>query len=62
MRYFEESDAMEVVERLTLEAAQAIPMLASEHRHRYEFASRLCADLRVLDLCWGSGYRTAARA
>jgi len=50
---------MEVVERLTLEAAQADTMLANEHRHRYEFASRLCSDLRVLDLCCGSGYGSA---
>ena len=30
---------MDVVERLTLEAAQADTMLACEHRHRYEFAA-----------------------
>ncbi len=56
---------MDVVERLTLEAAQADTMLACEHRHRYGFASELCAGLRVLDLCCGSGYGTqilAARA
>ena len=47
---------MEVVERLTLEAAQADTMIACEHRQRYEFASGLCAGLRVLDLCCGSGY------
>ncbi|MGI8904032.1 MAG: class I SAM-dependent methyltransferase [Solirubrobacteraceae bacterium] len=50
---------MDVVERLTLEAAQADTMLACEHRHRYEFAARLCAGRRVLDLCCGSGYGTA---
>ncbi len=33
-------------------------MLACEHRHRYEFARALCGDLRVLDLCCGSGYGT----
>ena len=49
---------MDVVERLTLEAAQADTMLACEHRHRYEFAGALCADQRVLDLCCGSGYGT----
>ncbi len=49
---------MDVVERLTLEAAQADTMLACEHRHRYEFARALCGDLRVLDLCCGSGYGT----
>ncbi len=47
---------MEVVERLTLEAAQADTMLACEHRQRYEFAGRLCGGARVLDLCCGSGY------
>ncbi|MGI8714105.1 MAG: methyltransferase domain-containing protein, partial [Solirubrobacteraceae bacterium] len=50
---------MDVIERLTLEAAQADTMLACEHRHRYEFAARLCAGRRVLDLCCGSGYGTA---
>jgi 2-polyprenyl-3-methyl-5-hydroxy-6-metoxy-1,4-benzoquinol methylase len=47
---------MDVVERLTLEAAQADTMLACEHRHRYEFAAPLCAGERVIDLCCGSGY------
>ena len=51
-----------VVERLTLEAVQADTMLACEHRHRYEFAARLCAGKRVLDLCCGSGYGTAILA
>lgn len=50
---------MDVIERLSLEAAQADTMLACEHRHRYEFAARLCAGRRVLDLCCGSGYGTA---
>src|SRR5258708_16667252 len=49
---------MDVVERLTLEAARADTMLAREHRHRYEFAAQLCAGARVLDLCCGSGYGT----
>jgi 2-polyprenyl-3-methyl-5-hydroxy-6-metoxy-1,4-benzoquinol methylase len=53
---------MDVVERLTLEAAQADTMLASEHRHRYEFAAALCAGQRVLDLCCGSGYGSAILA
>jgi 2-polyprenyl-3-methyl-5-hydroxy-6-metoxy-1,4-benzoquinol methylase len=53
---------MEVVERLTLEAAQADTMLACEHRHRYEFAVDLCAGRRVLDLCCGSGYGAAILA
>jgi 2-polyprenyl-3-methyl-5-hydroxy-6-metoxy-1,4-benzoquinol methylase len=53
---------MDVVERLTLEAAQQDTMLASEHRHRYEFAARLCAGRRILDLCCGSGYGTALMA
>jgi 2-polyprenyl-3-methyl-5-hydroxy-6-metoxy-1,4-benzoquinol methylase len=50
---------MDVVERLTLEAAQAQTMIASEHRQRYELAASLCAGLRVLDLCCGSGYGAA---
>src|ERR1039458_4366212 len=53
---------MDVVERLTLEAAQADTMLAREHRQRYEFAAGLCANLRVLDLCCGSGYGSAILA
>ena len=53
---------MDSVERLTLEAAQADTVLACEHRHRYEFATRLCAGLRVLDLCCGSGYGSAILA
>src|SRR5581483_1686628 len=53
---------MDVVERLTLEAAQADTMLAAEHRHRYEFAARLCDGRRVLDLCCGSGYGSALLA
>ncbi|MFZ0384587.1 MAG: class I SAM-dependent methyltransferase, partial [Solirubrobacteraceae bacterium] len=53
---------MDIVERLTLEAAQADTMLAEEHRHRYQFAARLCTGRRVLDLCCGSGYGTAILA
>jgi 2-polyprenyl-3-methyl-5-hydroxy-6-metoxy-1,4-benzoquinol methylase len=53
---------MDTVERLTLEASQEDTMLASEHRHRYEFAATLCSAQRVLDLCCGSGYGTAVLA
>jgi 2-polyprenyl-3-methyl-5-hydroxy-6-metoxy-1,4-benzoquinol methylase len=53
---------MDVVERLTLEAAQADTMIACEHRHRYQFAAGLCAGERVLDLCCGSGYGSALLA
>ena len=53
---------MDIVERLTLEAAQADSVLACEHRHRYQFAAGLCAGQRVLDLCSGSGYGTAILA
>jgi len=53
---------MDVVERLTLEAAQADTMIACEHRHRYEFAAALAGGRRVLDLCCGSGYGTAILA
>jgi 2-polyprenyl-3-methyl-5-hydroxy-6-metoxy-1,4-benzoquinol methylase len=53
---------MDVVERLTLEAAQADTMLACEHRQRYQFAAALCAGRRVLDLCCGSGYGSAILA
>src|SRR5947209_19873645 len=53
---------MDVVERLTLEAAQTDTMLACEHRQRYELAAALCAGGRVLDLCCGSGYGAAILA
>ncbi len=53
---------MDIVERLTLEAAQADTMIASEHRQRYEFAAALCSGQRVLDLCCGSGYGSAILA
>lgn len=47
---------MDLVERLTLEAAGSHELIACEHRHRYAFAARLCRDRSVLDLCCGSGY------
>ena len=47
---------MDVVERLTLEAAGSHELIACEHRHRYEFAASLCEGRSVLDLCCGSGY------
>lgn len=47
---------MGVRERLTLQAVAEPTLLAAEHVHRYEFAAGLCAGLRVLDLCCGSGY------
>lgn len=53
---------MDLIERLTLEAAQADTMLAREHRHRYEFAARLCAGLSLVDLCCGAGYGSAILA
>lgn len=53
---------MDIVERLTLEAAQAETMIASEHRQRYELAAVMCSGLRVLDLCCGSGYGSAILA
>jgi 2-polyprenyl-3-methyl-5-hydroxy-6-metoxy-1,4-benzoquinol methylase len=47
---------MGVQERLTLQAVAEPTLLAVEHIHRYEFAAALCAGMRVLDLCCGSGY------
>ena len=47
---------MDVVERLTLEVARSESLIACEHRHRYQFAARVCEGLRVADLCCGSGY------
>jgi 2-polyprenyl-3-methyl-5-hydroxy-6-metoxy-1,4-benzoquinol methylase len=47
---------MGVQERLTLQAVGEPTLIAAEHVHRYEFAAALCAGLRVLDLCCGSGY------
>jgi SAM-dependent methyltransferase len=49
---------MDVVERLTLAEARAPTLLALTHVHRYQLAAKLCAGLRVLDLCCGSGYGT----
>ena len=49
---------MDAVERLTLEEADAPSLLALTHVHRYEVAAEICAGLRVLDLCCGSGYGT----
>lgn len=58
---------MDVVERLTLEDASEVTLLAAEHVHRYEFAADLCRGMNVVDLCCGSGYgakilRIGARA
>lgn len=47
---------MDTAERLSLEAVSEHTLIASEHLHRYELAADLCAGLRVLDLCCGSGY------
>jgi SAM-dependent methyltransferase len=47
---------VDVVERLTLEAAQAHSLIAVEHVHRYDLAAELCRGLRVADVCCGSGY------
>ena len=53
---------MDVVERLSLQAATAPTLLACEHRHRYELARELCGGMRVLDLCCGIGYGSAILA
>jgi SAM-dependent methyltransferase len=50
---------MGVQERLSLEAVSAHTLIACEHVHRYRFAARLCAGLRVLDVACGTGYGTA---
>ncbi|MDQ2911482.1 MAG: class I SAM-dependent methyltransferase [Actinomycetota bacterium] len=47
---------MDVVERLTLEAVAAHSLIAIEHVQRYHLAAELCAGLRVVDLCCGTGY------
>jgi 2-polyprenyl-3-methyl-5-hydroxy-6-metoxy-1,4-benzoquinol methylase len=47
---------MGVRERLTLQAVAEPTLIAAEHLHRYELAAALCPDLRVVDLCCGSGY------
>ena len=51
-------------ERLEPADLEAGGLLAAVHIHRYEFAARLCAGRRVLDLCCGTGYgsRILARA
>jgi 2-polyprenyl-3-methyl-5-hydroxy-6-metoxy-1,4-benzoquinol methylase len=49
---------VDAVERLSLEQAGAQTLLALTHVHRYEVAAELCAGMRVLDLCCGSGYGT----
>jgi len=49
---------VDAVERLSLEQAGAQSLLALTHVHRYEVAAELCAGMRVLDLCCGSGYGT----
>jgi 2-polyprenyl-3-methyl-5-hydroxy-6-metoxy-1,4-benzoquinol methylase len=53
---------MDVVERLSFEAASEFSPLACEHTHRYQFAAALCGGLRVLDLACGSGYGSAIMA
>jgi SAM-dependent methyltransferase len=50
---------MGVQERLSLDAVSANTLIAAEHVHRYELASRLCAGLRVVDLACGTGYGSA---
>jgi 2-polyprenyl-3-methyl-5-hydroxy-6-metoxy-1,4-benzoquinol methylase len=47
---------MDVIERLTLEAAGGDAALITEHVHRYDLAAEMCHGLRVVDLCCGSGY------
>jgi SAM-dependent methyltransferase len=47
---------MDVVERLTLEAAEAHSLIAVEHVHRYELSAELCTGLQVADVGCGSGY------
>ncbi len=49
---------MDVVERLSTDEVGGPTLIALTHRHRYELAAELCAGLRVLDLCCGSGYGT----
>jgi SAM-dependent methyltransferase len=56
---------VDVVERLSLEAANKYTSQSCEHIHRYELAAALCEGQRVLDLACGSGYGSgilAARA
>lgn len=55
-------------ERLTIDQVGDGSLLAATHVQRYELAAELCAGLRVVDLCCGTGYgtmrmlRTAASA
>ena len=49
---------VDAVERLSLEEAGGQTLLAVTHVHRYEVVAELCAGMRVLDLCCGSGYGT----
>jgi 2-polyprenyl-3-methyl-5-hydroxy-6-metoxy-1,4-benzoquinol methylase len=49
-------------ERLEPADVEAGGLLAASHVHRYEFAARLCAGRRVLDLCCGAGYGAAILA
>ncbi len=49
---------MDVKERLSLDDIRTETLLTSEHLHRYHFVARLLANMRVLDLCCGTGYGT----
>ena len=49
---------VDAVERLSLAEAGEPSLIALTHVHRYELAAELCAGMRVLDLCCGSGYGT----
>lgn len=49
---------MDALERLSQDQAERDGLLALTHVHRYRLAAELCAELRVLDLCCGSGYGT----
>ena len=53
---------MDVVERLSLEAATANTLTACEHAHRYEFAAHHAAGKRTVDLACGVGYGAATLA
>lgn len=45
-------------ERLTIDQIGDGSLLAATHVQRYELAAELCAGLRVVDLCCGTGYGT----
>lgn len=49
---------MDAQERLNTEDLARPDYLAASHLHRYALAAELCAGLRVLDLCCGTGYGT----